>query len=523
MGFGDKVAAVLDIIRKEKREYKDYLPNEAIYAGEDLSNNVVELWSGVKKKIVELIKSEIPYEYPHVSVWWYSVLIGMDKDPILFQEFMKYVKENKVTFSANTQFFLYYQFISLMFRYPELNIAEMKREIWKFRMEIVEEFSKKIEASLEPIALSDRNADLIIVITDQFLEVEHGPTKTALDRCRALINKMGKNVVLINTGDMLSIVGAIPFYDSRGGSYVDRKLYEKEQYWKGVKIPYYQCEHNMPNVEKMNQLLKDIRKLAPKYVVAIGGGGILADLVSKMIPTLTNGLAPSDLEYTCAKYQTLSRKLNEEDVRTLQSVGFTENNIIESIFTSSLKPQTEHITRKELGVLEDKFLMVVVGARLDSEVTDKFLNMLDRVLDEDMLIGFFGKFNGYEKRICKFPKLRERSVYFGFCKDILSRLEVCDLYLNPVRVGGGTSCVEALFMGLPVITVDYGDVAVNAGEDFCVKDYEEMQEKILLYYRDKNYYKDMSEKAMNRAKILLDTETEFIRIMQEMERRESEN
>ena len=80
--------------------------------------------------------------------------------------------------------------------------------------------------------------------------------------------------------------------------------------------------------------------------------------------------------------------------------------------------------------------------------------------------------------------------------------------------------MEAMFKGLPVVTIDYGDVSVNAGKEFCVKDYREMQDKILRYYEDKEYYKEMSKKAKVRTEILLDTETEFVRIMEEAERRE---
>ena len=82
--------------------------------------------------------------------------------------------------------------------------------------------------------------------------------------------------------------------------------------------------------------------------------------------------------------------------------------------------------------------------------------------------------------------------------------------------------MEAMFLGVPVVTVNYGDVAVNAGEAFCVKDYAEMQKKIRQYYKDKAFYEKMSETAGKRAEVLLDTEKEFVRIMQEMDKREQD-
>ena len=521
--FGNDVAAALKIIRNEKKVYKDYVPKEAISAGVKMFKSTQELWKGLQKSVAQLVIDEIPYEYPHVTVWWYSVLIAVIKDPIIFQEFFRYVRKHKDVFSANTQYFLYNQLHAMLFRFQELNIQEVKAEMWQFRMEIVEEFAKQMKTPLELIPFYERTRQQVLVITEQFLSVKHGPTKTALDRCKTIMTKMGKEVLLINSAEAESQVGVIPFCEMLIGSYNAEKRSEKGQYWEGVTVPYYQCENNMPDVETIDQLLQEIRSMAPIYVITIGSGGILGDLTSRIIPTLAVGLTPSDLEYTCAQYQTLGRKLQEQDIEMLKSVGYTERHVIESIFTSGLKPQTEHITRADLGISEHVFLIVVVGYRLEDEVTDEFLEMLGGIMQKDMYVGFLGKFDGYEERIKNHPRIfehEEKVSYLGFCEDILSRIEICDLYVNPIRRGGGTSCVKAMSKGVPVVTVDYGDVSVNAGEEFCVKDYDKMQRRILQYYSDKEYYNAMSEKALKRAAVLLDTETEFLKVIQEMNERE---
>ena len=47
-----------------------------------------------------------------------------------------------------------------------------------------------------------------------------------------------------------------------------------------------------------------------------------------------------------------------------------------------------------------------------------------------------------------------------------------------------------------------------------------MKKQIMKYYTDKEYYSKMSTKAKERVKILLDTESEFERIIREVELRE---
>lgn len=520
MGFGIQVATALDVLRNERKQYKDYVPQEAIKAGNELVDATKDIWDDVKETVVELVYKEMPMQYPHVAVWWYSVLVDIEQDKELFYEFVKYVRKNRTVFSANTQYFLFYQIKRKLFVSSELDMPETKMELWKYYKEVVEEFVPMMHTSLEMIPEEERDENLVVVITEQFLAVQHGPTKTALDRCRALQTVGEKNVLLINTAEVMSSIGKIPFRDMCMAGYIPEKRNEQKQIWKGVAIPYYQCEDNMPDIEKLDDLLSEIRRLAPMRVVSIGGSSILSNLVNKMIPVLTVGLSPSDFEYTTTKYQTLSRKLETTDMKMLHNLGFSEENVIESIFTSSLKPQTEHITRQVLGIPEDKFFMVVIGGRLDLEVTDEFLGNLEEIMQDNMHLGFIGAFNAYENCIQKYPKLKTHSSYLGFCKDILSRLEVCDLYVNPTRKGGGTSCVEAMFMGIPVVSTRYGDVAINAGEDFLVEDYAQMKEKIMRYYTDKEFYNEMSKKAKQRADVLLDTETEFMRIMSEVNNRE---
>lgn len=107
----------------------------------------------------------------------------------------------------------------------------------------------------------------------------------------------------------------------------------------------------------------------------------------------------------------------------------------------------------------------------------------------------------------------------GAVKEVLAYMELCDLYINPIRTGGGISCVEAMIKGVPVVTTGKGDVALNAGEGFVVKDYEEMKKITLRYINDIEFYMKQSEKAKERANELIDTDRVFWEVICEfMER-----
>ena len=99
-------------------------------------------------------------------------------------------------------------------------------------------------------------------------------------------------------------------------------------------------------------------------------------------------------------------------------------------------------------------------------------------------------------------------------------MDVCDLFVNPMRSGGGTSSVFALHKGKPVVTIDFGDVALNAGKEFCVCDYSEMKARIELYMDDPIFYSQMKSQALQRAKEITDTENIITKQIKEIEKRE---
>lgn len=136
MRFGNEVAEVLKIMRDEKRFYKNYLPIEAINAGKKMMGKIEGLWEDVRESIFQLVKSEIPCESPYEAVWWYSILLGIVKDPSVFYDFTRYLRSHSHAFSVNTQCFLYYQLNGLLFLYPELNCEKNKLELWYFYKEI---------------------------------------------------------------------------------------------------------------------------------------------------------------------------------------------------------------------------------------------------------------------------------------------------------------------------------------------------------------------------------------------------
>lgn len=451
------------------------------------------------------------------GVYLYSAALSIRQSKAVFQSMLEYCYRQKEAFAPSTLLYLCNQFMSIVFLAPDLNMLEAKKYMQLLFDYVVQCYEKALKEYLIPISPYERDSDMVLVLTEQFLSFEHGPSKSAADRCQILMKRMGKRVLLINTAELLSPVGRIPFVNEHLANYDPKYSNNSFIEWKNSEIPFLQCGNNMPNLESLRILLDTIRELRPAYAISIGAGKILASMTAKLIPTLCIGMIPSDLSIIGAKFQTLGRPLSDEDRAFLDITGRKEADIIVGTFGSSIKEQTEHLTREAASLPEEAWLAAVVGARLNIELTDDFWNMAEQAAAyglEFVLLGLFDETqleSIYQSR----PSLCGKVHYLGFRQDILCFLDFCDLYINPVRRGGGTSCVEAMSLGIPVITTSYGDVAVNTGEDFFTDSYETMPDLIHHYMTDFDFYALQSAKAQKRASILLNAENCFIQIINE--------
>ena len=441
--------------------------------------------------------------------------IQKSEDPKILEEYLKIVNDSK-SLTIFQKLYLLNQVSAIAFR-----VSNLKQTYYTKKLEylmyhnIYERFEEKIKG-IKWIDVNERNETLIIVTSQQILNLNHGPTKTTLDRAKILKDNLKKKVIIINTAEQMG-GDAVPIATGFNSNY-DINLSNAEYLdYENDRFPYIQFDNNTPNVE-MGQILVDfILKNKPAYIVNIGGGSLMADVCAKLVPVLNINTVPSDITRTHATAQAVGKK-NISDIRELLEIlGKKTESIIIGRFTSSLKEQQLLLTKKDLGFPENCFIIVVVGGRLTHELDNNFVQMMEPILKQNAHLVIIGEMNTYDKMCNENIVFKKNSSYLGLQNDVLAILDNVDLYVNPDRTGGGTSVIEAMYKAIPVVTLDHGDVALGAGEDFCVKSYSEMQDKIFDYMNDLVYYNEMSNKAKERADYMLDGVGAFTDIIREFE------
>ena len=418
---------------------------------------------------------------------------------------------------VENKYFIYLQMNSYSFRY---NNFLTKDDKWQLRMlyrEIYQECKAKLGIEKNIVPIKDRDPKKVVFLIGQFLNENHGPTKTILDRCEIMSEKMNCQSIIINTNELRGINGYIPycwfFWGNMrsGGANYDAIQYHEKNY------PYYECSGTMLNLLEIEAVVNLVRTINPYCIFMVGDASICADLCSNYYPLIDVATVPSGIMTTEGQFLLKGKPITLQDKEYIYQLGKNDDYLQYCLFTSSIMPQKTQKSRQQLNIPEKAFTALVVGARLDYEVNGIFIQeIMLPLIEKGVFFVFMGVFENYVNIVEEYPLLKVNSVFLGFVRDVLAVNELCDVYINPKRNGGGTSVIEAMVKGLPPVALNEGDVSLGAGADFCLDNYQEMVQRTLALKEDAAYYQNMSRKAQERAKVMLDGTTAFWKAFQKI-------
>lgn len=478
---------------------------------EEILSTIGDADRQVKAEAARRFRSIAENAASYTAVFLYSAALYLDESESTLTKMLEQVWEDRNTIGTDSVYAIYHQAAHLTFANPEtdtLCVMNLKDKIYKW---VLDNYLSQF--NLEPIRINDRQHNLVVVISQQVIAFQHGPTKSTLDRCKIIMDA-GYQVILINTAELAPIIPDLHFINQFLVSYMDEYNDIDCIEWKGAKIPFFQCSRDMPNYLSIKELINFIRKYKPYFAVSIASGTVFEGILSQMIPVFGIPMTQSGLAVSGATYQAYSGLKNKRFYDELNSLNIDESKIIPVLFGFSILEQHEKHSREEYGISEDDYVLMVVGGRLQGELDDAFWDVFRAIVKEipcTKLI-ILGSYNLGES----LTDIKDHLINLGFQDDILSIMELGHLYINPHRKGGGTSCVEAMYKGIPVVSDDYGDVASNAGNDFIVADgYDGFPRIIKQYYEDEEFFKSQQKAAIARADKLLNAEEEFLNAINE--------
>ncbi len=344
-----------------------------------------------------------------------------------------------------------------------------------------------------------RNKKRIAIFVEQLLSELHAPTKVLLDLLYVLQNEMEFEIKLFVCPSDVQLPDDIwPMAEVMNYN-VDAKNKAFEFQYEDEVFGGYQINMGETSHVGYSMMLDLIYNWNPMFVLNLGGVNPIADLINDFTTLVympvTAGLGVSDADILIRLDKSEKYDEQEKSVSKHQKVLQIEESV------PTVFKKTDNLVRREdLGLPQDKFLIAIVGNRLDMEVDRKFMEMLCSIVDKCENIAFvvIGTVNEMKSLVMEY-NLSEKVYYLGYRKDLMSVYECMDLYLNPFRKGGGYSASMAMATNLPVITLPDGDVGENVGQDFVVSNIDSIVDTTIKYVRDKEFYQKMKNNTNKRV------------------------
>ena len=285
--------------------------------------------------------------------------------------------------------------------------------------EVVMAWSDVLSDAITPIPSNERNRERIAVVMLHFLNKTVAPTKSALERIKTL-QDMGKDVLCIHSREQYTSVGLLPFYGMVKGTYeADFDGFNKVDL-DGFQFPMYQPPVEMPDYNEYLKILAMIREYAPYEVIILGDNCILGELCAQMIPSICIPMVFSGIPHKrIRQYVAIGRHINDEELLAAKEDGCLAEQFIESTFTFKLRDQETKLKREDLNIPTDRFVLSIVGIRLDHDVSDDFLEKLLSIAENGFHIVFAGIFEKEYK-----DKFEEAGIEFFYTliDDAISRV-----------------------------------------------------------------------------------------------------
>lgn len=342
----------------------------------------------------------------------------------------------------------------------------------------------------------------IVLITKQFIGRQHAPTQIALQMNRYL-KELGYEVVLY--------VAYMPNQNTA-------PLWYKQCLWnnfmntagafqgeiEGEELKGYNLLFTQENyLGQLYDAAEMIWKETPEWVLEIGDKTILADLCRQFTTVLTRRCVKT-IPVTNAPIIVLASDYTMEEENRYQNWLKPYQQFVEVKHSIVGKKVIAEKEKKEnYGIAEDKFVILLVGNRLEQEVTEDFLKTIYVMLEENpkAVIAVIGNCGALEKRTAE--AYRKRFYFLGYTEELQKTMTIGDLFLNPPRQGGGTGAMYAILQEIPVVTLDNCDVQVNVGKTFACDSTDSMISLVHQYCEDKAFMEKRKEACHRKAEEIL--------------------
>ncbi len=159
--------------------------------------------------------------------------------------------------------------------------------------------------------------------------------------------------------------------------------------------------------------------------------------------------------------------------------------------------------RSDYGWKESDFIVITVGNRMQYDLSPEFSDVVCSELKRDselkwVIVGTAS--DAYIQRNYAELVITKQIEFVRYESNLMELYRLIDVYVNPDRLGGGTTIAWAMLSGLPVLTNDIGSAGrLWIGKENCTHGYNDMMMRLRRLKTDVAFNEKQSELMKEKA------------------------
>lgn len=249
---------------------------------------------------------------------------------------------------------------------------------------------------------------------------------------------------------------------------------------------------------RINQIIESISEFKPEVLIYIGLCSYSLNFLYEYYPTMVISLGSPTILNDADFYLTPHIKENIEFLKGFELKEFDISLLKKFEYGPCFeeKEKKEEIMKK-YKIEKKDFIMVTVGHRLNQEIDLEFYCKVINFMKNKKNIKWFivGDFDLKKIQIDNSCEEYQRVINIKKIENLGEFYRWSNVYINPLRNGGGYSIAEAIINNVPVLSEKKSAAGkYYCGENNCICNMQEYIEELEKIYVDKDYLRQLNEK-----------------------------
>ena len=360
-------------------------------------------------------------------------------------------------------------------------LSEHRKTLWKI---VTDEYAKRL-----PVLDSHHEKNSVCIMTHALGNSVAASSKVVREIATGLLNQNFRVIIIV----ILQNKEVAHDVFSIGDSFFYRMSHPYKQYNetalpKQIELDYLECG---TVVEMFQQVVKEVNLYKPEIVIDMMDDVLpFSNIIAAKYPVLYYPIR--NCSCGVSFYKTAARvagldEIPEDRKMKLPHRPFQMNDEIE----------VQYDRGAYLSIPDNGYIIITVGTRLESEISETFLRFMDALLSKHSHIYWVCVGDDKIKaKIDDIIKPQKQIRILSYEKNLAALYSICNAYLNPKRIGGGHSVALAVQMGLDVFALKFGDAVSYIDEQKIIsgdeKDLFNYIDRAIINYKSNDKQKDSS-------------------------------